>query len=390
MKPDINKLFKQSSVRVCAETDERILESACAALPPSKIAVHADRWRTIMHSRITKAALAATVIFIVYWLTLSNRGVSQVYAIEQTIEAINTVRSVHFKAELYKQGDIECWMLFEPSQSKPTHVCLFMPGVPYRKIDSPEGSFGYNAATNRYRVNTRDERKFNWYPDFANFFRESLEKAKDCESVSIAEELDSESGKPVYVIGVDNDGRKCKYIIDKESKLPIRFVTLETADFMKYYRQTIAVRNISFIEYNKPVPEGLFSIPAGARRVESEHDILVHPETGMAVGTLTPQEACEKIVRDVTDAMNRRDWETVQRLLFPFAPPPKEMEDKLPSDPSQPLVEILEIGTPYRQDGYWYVPLKSREISGTVKDEQVPVKFYEFDGNRYCKIMWPD
>lgn len=390
MNRDINTLFEQSSVRINPETDKRILNGACAALPEARMAVHKDRWRTMMQCKITKAAAVVILLLFIYWLTLLNNGMPQVYAIEQAIKAIDSIRSVHFKAELYKQGNVECWMLFEPSQRKPTHVCLFLPGNPFRKIDSPEGSFGYNMLTNRYRVNTRDERKFNWYPDFSNFFRESLEKAKNSRTVSVSEELDSETGRPVYTVTVDEGTRKCRFTIDGESKLPIRFMTLETSNFMHYYQQTIAVRNISFIEYNQPVHDGLFSIPADAQLVENEHDIIVCPDTGMAVGTLTPQEACEKIIRDTMDAMNRRDWSTVQKLLFPFGPPPKEMQDRIPVDLSEPIIEILEMGVPHEQNGYWYVPLKSREIGGKVKDEQVPIKFYEFDGKRFCMIMWPD
>ena len=159
---------------------------------------------------------------------------------------------------------------------------------------------------------------------------------------------------------------------------------------MHYYRQTIAVRNMSEIVYNQTPQAGIFDIPEDAEEVTDEHDVYVRPDLGMPVGDLTNEQACEKIVREVTAAMNARDWKGVAKLMFPFGPPPKEMEARLPSDPDITLVEILEIGRAAERDGYWYIPVKSREVGGRVKDEQVPIKFYEFDGVRYCMIMWPD
>lgn len=344
-----------------------------------------------MRNRMTQIAAAAAVIAGIISLTLLKGPVVQeAYAIDQTIAAMDTIQTVYFKAELYKQGNIECWMQFDDPGRKPTHVCLFMSGVPYRKVDSPQGSFGYNTATNRCRKNSRDERRMSWYPDFANFFKQSLQAAKNSRDVQITRQPDPQTQQEMIVVTVAGQDRTVQYWIDPASKLPVRFTTLETSDFMEFYRQTIAVRNMSEIVYNKMPPEGIFEIPDDAEEVIDEHDVYVRPDLGMPVGDLTNEQACEKIVRDVTAAMNARDWETVSKLMFPFGPPPKEMEARLPADLSQPLVEILEAGKPYEWGGYWYVPLKSREFGGRIKDEQVPIKFYEFDGVRYCMIMWPD
>lgn len=392
MKPagNINNLFENSKITVGGEVDKKILNEAMSALPHQATQPDTNIWSIIMHSKITKTAIAAGLILMIYWLTLSDKGVPQAYAIDQTLEAMNTINSVHFKAEVYKQGNIECWMLFDKSNPKPTHVCLFMPDFPIRKIDSPRGSFGYNAATNRYRLNRRDERKQSWYPDFANFFKQSLQKAKDSDAVIITEAYNDKLKQEVIVITVDEGDRKCEYLIDPKTKLPIRFNMLSTANFMKYYQKTLAIKNMSFIEYNKPAPEGLFDVPKDAQKVTNEHDILVHPNTGMPVGTLTPQQACEKIVRETAKAMNERDWEKAKKLLFPFGAPPKVILDVINANPKVPLVEILELGQPYEKDGYWYIPSKSKELGVKIKDEIVPVKFYEFDSKKFCKIMWPD
>ena len=110
----------------------------------------------------------------------------------------------------------------------------------------------------------------------------------------------------------------------------------------------------------------------------------------MLVEDLAKQQACENIARLVAERMNARDWQSVSNLMFPFGPPPKEMQARIPSDPVTKLVEILEIGQAYEKNGYWYLPMKSKDFNGKLKDERLPIKFYEFDGTKYCMIMWPD
>jgi hypothetical protein len=381
--------LQKSDAKTSPLLDQRILEAAAQhlpqATPPAK-----SIWSIIMKNRMTHIAAVILVVAGIFSLTLFEGPVQEAYGIEQTIAAMDTIRTVYFKAEFFKQGPVECWMRFDGKDRKPTHLCLFMTGFPIRKIDSPEGTFAYNSRTNRYMQTQRDERQKNWYIDFANFFRQSLEKAKSDAKTQITRRVDPGTEKEMIVIHVMEDNRTVEYLIDPQTKLPVQFTTLELSNFMYFFRQTIAVRNMTEIRYNQPIPEGIFTIPADAQLVTNEHDIIISPDAGMPADGLTNEEACEKIVRHVAEAMNARDWRWVSKLMFPFGQPPKEMLAKIPTDTNKPLVEILETGKPYEKDGYWYIPSKSRETGGKLKDEQVPVKFYEFDGKRYCMIMWPD
>lgn len=371
------------------QLDQIILEAVFPHLPP-RTQPAISIWRRIMQPTITKYAVAIMIVLGVLSVSLFNKTASEAYAIDQTIDAMDTIHTVYFKVELFKQGSAECWMQFDSMHNKPTHLCLFMTGFPIYKVDSPEGSFVYNKTTHRYMLTRRDERNKNWYINFAEFFRQSLKMAKHNKNVEIFQRADDAFGKDMIVIRMDEKGRIVEYLIDPESKLPMRFTTLEVSDVMPYFRQTLAVRNMSEIAYNQAAPEGLFAIPADAQLMTNEHDIYVRPDAGMPVDGMTNEQACEKIVQSVAEAMNGRDWERVGRLMFPFGTPPKEYLNKLPEDLSQPLMEILELGKPYERDGYWYIPSRSREYGGKVKEEQVPIKFYEFDGKRSCMIMWED
>jgi hypothetical protein len=238
---------------------------------------------------------------------------------------------------------------------------------------------------------TRDERKMNWYLDFGGFFKQTLKSAKRNRSVRIINETDQDLNKEVIAIYVDEGGRQCKYLIDPETKLPISFTTIKTTDIMKYWRKTIAVKYMDRIEYNKPVPKGIFGFPDNAEFVTNEHDIIVHPGIGMSVDGLTPEQACIKIVKDVVKAMNDMDWETVAKLQFPFGVPPKELLDQLKLDQyEKPFVELQKTGQPYQKGDYWIVHCVYKEPDGKIKEEDVPVKFYEFDGKSYCLIAYED
>jgi hypothetical protein len=54
-------------------------------------------WRTIMKSPITKLAAAAVIIVVLLSVTIFDNGISAAYAIEQTIEAYNSIRWLHIE-----------------------------------------------------------------------------------------------------------------------------------------------------------------------------------------------------------------------------------------------------------------------------------------------------
>ena len=78
-------------------------------------------------------------------------------------------------------------------------------------------------------------------------------------------------------------------------------------------------------------------------------------------------------------------------LLWPFLVPPKEkIEEIKVAAAGRNVVELIEVGTPYEKEGYWYIPCATRQLGGPIKREDAPIKFYEFDGRTYCLIAHPD
>jgi RNA polymerase sigma-70 factor, ECF subfamily len=324
-------------------------------------------------------------------LAVVGKAPTPAYAIQDTIDAIDEIETVHFKAKFYIQGDVECWMKFDSESARPTHLSLFRPGHPIRTLDSPDGSFTYNERTNLVFPKVRDERGKTWYLEFASFFQQALQAAGENDSMRISSELDPKTQREVIVIDVDEGTRACRYYIDPDTKLPLRFTTTTTRDPREFMRMTIAVKSMDLIEYNLPIPEGMFDFPADAQTVTNEHDIIWHPGVGLLVDGLSPKEACVRLVRETMDAMNAYDFERVQLLLFPFIAPPDEVVRQIRAKAGgKPVVELLELGEPYEDGEYWRIRTKTKEFSGKTKDELVPVRFYEFESHTYCMVTWPD
>lgn len=373
---------------------EEVMKRVDDADPPRRMST----WRILVYDHWRKSAAGATAAIVVGMVTaalLFQKPSAPVYAIEQTLAAIDrmeqSIKTVYFKAELYKQGKMECWMLLDKTSGKPTHMCLWGGFGPVRKICKPEGSFFFNTRTNRVRKVSRDERDKKWYLDFAQFFKRSLKAARDNPRIRIGRERDPRSSKQVVVIRVDEGDRQCTYFIDPKTELPIRFDSTEPKDLKTYLRPTVAVKSMETIEYNKPIPEGLFDIPSDAKTVTNEHDVIIHPGIGLDVTGMAPERACLKIIDEMLVAANNFDFNRLKKLYWPFMVPPKAMVEQIKAKAGgKKPVEKIEVGTPYEKNGYWYVLCVTREFGGKAKRETVPIKFYEFDGRTYCLIAWPD
>lgn len=388
----------QNKTITSSEQDERILEKVLAVRNqtqqdnPSRSNLN---WSQSMKRKISWISAIAAVLLIGTGILFFNKADSGSYAIAQTIQAIQSIENVYFKAILFKQGPIECQMKFSPDKSKPTHIRLFDKDQSFNKIDSKYGSFTYNVRTGRYRQNTRNERDFDWYPDFRNIFAQALVAAESSENVQIYSEIDPDTLEESIIIDVSGPLRDVRYWIDPESKLPLRFSTTEIRNEARLMRQTIAVREMHDIQYNLDLPEEAFQIPADAEEVFEEVDVFVRPDVGMPVGDMDESEACIRIMHQAIDALNALDIDTFAKLTFPHGFLPREMLEQmlqagLQKNPDGPQIELLGYEEPYEDGAFWYVKHTTNQPGKGIVEEVMPIRFYEFDGIRYCIIAYPD
>jgi hypothetical protein len=389
-----DEIFGTLTLRTSAELDARINAALKQALPQQTARVSGHGRYSLR--RLTMScwgkSTAAVILIAVAGILFVNRGATSALAITQALEAIGRIQSVHFLAEFYLQGKVECWMTFDGKNSKPAEICLFWPESPLRKIDGGQGTWLFNTVTNRKFHTQRDERDKDWYLDFAGFFRESLETAGRQDTMSIVQEWDETMKREVIRIHVVEKDRLCDYLLDPASKLPIQFRSSEPKNLQEWMRKTIAVRAMPMIEYDQPVPRELFTIPPTAVEVSDETDIIVGPDMGMSVPAgMTEQQAIEQLLAEVARAMNALDFDQVERLYFPFVRlPARVLEGIITQGKGKPLMELLEVKTANEKEGYWFVPVKLREMGNAEKEDVIRIKFFEFDGRRACMVARPD
>ena len=395
---DIEEKLKQAFAQHQCEhktstvLDDRVLGQATST--HNKQVPRVPLWRTFMKSKRTWFSGLAAVLALVLALCFMNQTLPAAYALTESIKAMESVKNVSFRAFLYKQQmEILCTMQFQEGQRKPTHVCLTVGNQTLSKVDNELGAFTYNKETNRFRRNRRDERAFNWYPDFRQLLSQAFKEADRNEDVTIGQDIDPNTKQEMITVDVIDKHRAMRYWIDPVTKLPMRMTTQEAFDLTALQRQTIAVRDIWDIHYNEPLPEDTFVIPADAQEVFEEIDVNLRPGLGMSVDELSDPEACLALIEQATAALNALDFETASQLYFPMTIPPAETLQRLQAMAAQvstPLIEVLEMGEPYQEDAYWYVSCKVKDIQKGLKQDLVRIRFFEFDGIRSCIIAMPD
>ena len=157
------------------------------------------------------------------FLAMPEGAVEPVYAVEQTLEAIKRIETVHLAGEFYRQGEFECWMVFAGDPDQPTHLWLGgLPFGPHTKICTPEHVFGLNRRTKAVHIAERDERHQAWVLRFGRFFEEAVEAADRDDSVEVSTERDPTTQEEVIVVRITTPKREREFHVDPETKLPSR------------------------------------------------------------------------------------------------------------------------------------------------------------------------
>jgi hypothetical protein len=381
---------KQDQIETTAELDERILDGALSVQQeiqqqPSATAGSGVR-RFVMQNKITGLTAAAIVILAVFVVVaVFHEGAAPAYAVGQTIEAIREIKTVYMAGEFYKQGQFECWMQFDGNPDRPTHVWLGREDHWMAKICSPEGVFGLNKRTNRIHFATRDERGMSWIPKFGRLFEDLAKQAKRNDAIEFSTQ-NHDDGEQVIVVRIKAAKRVQEFVVDPETKLPLRFTTVRDDAPMEMMRKTLAVKHLTEIRYNEAPPAGIFAKPADAVVVTQEVDCMVDPDSGLAVGEMTHEEACRELVKQACQAIIDLDQAKLKSLaLFFRLWPPQIWEQVAKMKEAGQWVQSYEItGEPYPEGDVWFLPTELKAADGKTETQTVMIKFYTFDGTTRC------
>lgn len=304
-----------------------------AASQPAQTALaqlHHWLWRTIMHRKRTRlvAAIAAIIVVgVVSTATFWNGRTSTVYAIEQTIEALRTVRSLHVREYgPTQQLRREAWI----AMGERGQVIAMRGQTADGKVTVISGASAriWLPAENKLAILTSAQcigeiqGKVVAALDPDNWMR----MYQDNTDVHLRIEQPKQEGQPIQIVATYvNAPQRTVVQIDSDTKL-----VKEWSVYPMVEGQYRLAARYEFSELNQPLEPGLFTLqtPAGAvvddqtvsvpATQDSQADTATAKQSdrqpGETVLSPTEAEAAKDIVRQAVEALMNRDYERLMSL----------------------------------------------------------------------------
>ncbi len=263
MKPaeTIKHLLENMNVTPDPEKDRQMLEAILRAQVQSNNQPPADSkpgiWRIMMHNKLTKP-IAAMIIFIAAFLglTLFEKTLSPVYAVEQTVQAMQAVENLRLTiANGPKQ--MQMIMRINPQTGYADYIRMDNPDSGNVTITVPGQTYIYNHQKNEVmllgqEILTNDLN----FKDVINSVIEQTQAADG--RLEILNQFNELAGKEVISVTIirKDESMAGQFLIDPETNLPIYF-GIDAGGQLNY---------MGPIEYNVPIPDDAFEfdIPENA------------------------------------------------------------------------------------------------------------------------------
>jgi hypothetical protein len=360
-------------------------------------------WRIIMKSRITKLAAAAAIIIIVaLGISLLQNSATTAYAIEQTIEAGQDVRYLHF---YYDSGDSniadkEAWLEYDDSgQIKNIRVNWHSHRGNDRVVVWKEG---------RTQFWRKKKKTLLFYEDEI-YTKKMVRFAKQYDPTRTVENMYDLERRGDVEIEIQEFDDKTKPIILTCTWLPNTFITEGASPQMREIvfvdQFTKLVTSIELYELidGKYVGRGVWEYPdydtlfePGIFDLEEEvpadvkHLDLMILDIGLEQTDLTDKEIAVKVVRSFLQALIAKDYD--RAIKIHRYEDPDEKEGLLKSFEKLNIVRIISIGDPIsprmNPSGKLEVPCKVElEEDGRIIEWQIEDVFaHRVIGypNRWC------
>lgn len=222
-----------------------------------------------MKVKITKLAAAAAVITVAAVLARSlwDKSTPTAYAIEQTIEAMRKITTIHILGTTWDSGQLDIWVTTDPETGEHDHFYI---DSPYSTtVATPGEAYIYDKQANKvtHLIGGHDIRSD---VRFGRFIEDMSDVAKSLDTeIRIDFVYDPERGKEVILLVLEHESHTLESKIDPETKLPLSMVMKASAQPQPgHYGQSL-----DEIYYDLPLPEGIFEfeIPDGAEVIEKQY-----------------------------------------------------------------------------------------------------------------------
>ena len=406
---EIKKLLKDVPVHTNIRKDQQVLDDILYAMDKSQKPVlskvegtqpacyQPNIWKIIMRNNISK--LAATIIIIAVALSflVFDKFNNTAWALSDAIEALKDYKAVYMVGA-FPGGTAEIWMRANKTGTQSTDVIV--KGSHGAITWTKDGStYHYEPGQNTvYFEPALTVGMSQWLgPDL-------LKMLSHVEDAEIVRGKDSATGRERVMLMcsmIDVNGAQSWIIeFDVTSKLPVS---------MKHWQNLDRSGPPSFdafkITYYEKLPDSMFEvhIPGSPAYVEKPLTIpdvniglLSNPRDGISTEGMTQQEAAEKAVRSLYQAVIDQDLDQL-RIISPLC---RNLGDEFlraiifKPDKDDRIAEILEIGK-ILQTGHSKlgpiaaIPAVLRLQDGRKVEEKMIVQFRELGGKSSCVVPGP-
>jgi hypothetical protein len=360
MKPadNINKFFKNAVVNTNPKMDEAVLDKVLTAHEKAKNTKSAfaepNLWRQILKSPIAKLAAAAVITMaVVLSINVWDKTTPAAYALEQTVEAHHSLRSIHIKdfdfstkeevpREFWiscdERGGIEsvrCYMpAWDSPQDGPKSI-VWKQGVAKTWLHK-KNSF----------VMVRDESISQWVSELIQRVDpicviERLQESEKQGKLTLQIEKPADRHKPIlvtasYLSNGSPTGLQDILYVDQATKRVLAINSCRLEEDGRW----VCKKRLEYHDYDVPISSDLFAIekevPADATRIDK-----VTQDVGLAQGNMSDEEAVKEVIRQFFEALKARDYNKAGLLQGGFAA--RNMEDEYGA---LKVVRVISIGQP--------------------------------------------
>lgn len=269
-------------------------------------------WSNFMRKTYKFAAAAIVIIAALLSLTLFDKTVQIAYAIEQTIEANQSLRFIHLKCEPAGNGVEELWAQFD-DQGQLQHLRMNFPDTEDGPKDVvwQEGKAEVWFKAKKGAAVVREEAMLTRlkmsYGDFdPKLIVKKLYQSQNDKKDQIDIQESRSKGEPIIITLTSNDFRDI-YKVNPETKLlqQIEKYKMKNGDY-----KLLGI--IKYLDYNQPADPEIFvlKLPADVIRVDQTTQTV-----GLEQGEMTNEEVAIEVVRRFWMAVIAKDYDTAGQYL---------------------------------------------------------------------------
>ncbi len=384
-----------------AEVDGRVLGDALATMRRTKRqhATETSRltWRTIMTSKASKLAIATLVVATILSLTVFNGFTQTTWGFEEAIEALKDYKAVHVVGA-FPGGTAEIWMRANATQTQSTDVVV--------RASNGAITWTQNGSTYTYEpsVNTVYYERALTVGMAQWLGPELLETLSKAENAEVIRGKDPATGRDRVMLLcslIDVHGAQSWMIeFDVASKLPVAFRQWQNLD-----RAGPPTFDAFKLTYYEDLPESVFKvqIPGTPTYVQKPLTIpdenlglLSDPKDGLPTESLTEQEAAQRAVRTLYQAVIDADMDTLKQI----APGCRNWGDDFirsiifKPEANDRITKILDLGQITERGQSKLGPIVALPITVQLHDgrkiqEKVIVQFRQLGGEPSCVVHGP-